>query len=146
MSNDDSSWSLTDQPFAYAIFPLVCLVIGIFIASVLYSRRRRRRIAAVQNGQWPQDPNAPPNGTGRQRRNRGAGNRWAPWSGTRTEEGLNELGEAPPPYDGKRDENERGAAAADDFELRDLEANRPPEYPAQPGPAVTRNSTLPSYA
>jgi hypothetical protein len=40
------------------------------------------------------------------------------------------LGQAPPPYDGKKE-------TQDPLELRDLEAgNRPPEYPAEPAPAV----------
>ncbi|KAG9502881.1 hypothetical protein J7337_005716 [Fusarium musae] len=48
----------------------------------------------------------------------------------RSEEGLNELGQAPPPYDGKKE-------TQDPLELRDLEAgNMPPEYPAHPAPAV----------
>ncbi len=75
---------------------------------------------------------------GRTRGTRTGGNRWAPWGGTRGEEGLNELGEAPPPYDGKREGND----TAQEVELRDLdlEMARPPQYPAEPGPAVTRDS------
>lgn len=66
-------------------------------------------------------------------RRRGA-SRWNPWQTSRSQEGLNELGEAPPPYEGKKNRQEG-------TELRDLEAGeRPPEYPAAPGPAVTTDS------
>lgn len=130
-----------DEPFAYAVFPLICLVIAIFIASILYTRRRRLRIAAIRNGQWPQDHGPPRDGTSRTHRARGSGNRWAPWGGTRTDEGLNELGEAPPPYDGKRE----GDGRREEVELGDLEMNRPPRYPAEPGPAVVRD-TRPTWA
>ncbi|KAH7148554.1 hypothetical protein EDB81DRAFT_792600 [Dactylonectria macrodidyma] len=54
---------------------------------------------------------------------------------TRSDEGLNELGQAPPAYDGKK------AGLRDPgTELRDLEAGgaSPPEYVEVPAPAVTR--------
>lgn len=136
MPEGDAGWSLMDEPFAYAIFPLVCLVIAIFIASLLYTRRRRLRMSALRNNQWPQDHGPPMmDDSIEPRRSRRVGSRWAPWSGTRTAEGLNELGEAPPPYDGKREGDNR----ADEVELRDLEMNRPPQYPAEPGLALVRD-------
>lgn len=63
------------------------------------------------------------------------GARRSPWVGTRSQEGLNELGEAPPPYEGKKE-------IRDSHEMHDLEAGGicPPEYPAAPGPAVTTNN------
>lgn len=67
---------------------------------------------------------------------RGGASRWNPWQTSRSQEGLNELGEAPPPYEGKKKNGQE-----DGTELRDLEAGeRPPEYPAAPGPAVTTDS------
>ena len=65
---------------------------------------------------------------------RGGASRWNPWQTTRSQEGLNELGEAPPAYDGKKDRQ--------DTELRDLEAGErpPPDYVAAPEPAVTTES------
>jgi hypothetical protein len=93
-----------DEPFAYAIFPLVCLVIAIFIASVFYNRRHRLRMSALGNNQWPQDHGPPKMDDPIElRRSRRVGNCWAPWSGTRTIEGLDKLSEAPPPYDAKRE-------------------------------------------
>ena len=95
-----------DEPFAYAIFPLVYLVIAIFIASGLFVRRRRLRMSALRNNQWPQD-HGPlmMDGPIEPRRSCRVGSRWAPWSGTRTVKGLGELGDAPPPYDGNREGN-----------------------------------------
>lgn len=91
-----------DESFAYAIFPLVCLVIAIFMAPVLYTSRRWLRMSALRNIQWPQDHGPPMMDEPIEpRRSRRIGNRWARWSGTRTVKGLNEVGEVPPPYDGK---------------------------------------------
>ena len=139
--DDDTSstwtWSMTDQPFSYVIFPLLFLFVGGFIAVMLFNRRRRRRLAAMNPSQWPHDRTTAHVGQGSPRHlGRGSQNRrWAPWGGTRSQEGLNELGEAPPPYDGKRDGH------AQEAELRDLESGtaNPPGYPAEPGPAVTRD-------
>lgn len=52
-------------------------------------------------------------------------------------EGLNELGEAPPPYDGKKEDHMNTPSVHNEF--RDLEAGQlPPDYPAEPPPAVFR--------
>lgn len=65
-----------------------------------------------------------------------------PWGGFHSQEGLNELGEAPPPYKVKilsAEGNEVAAGAP--TELRDMEeGRRPPEYIVEPPPAVTRDS------
>ncbi|KAJ4307599.1 hypothetical protein N0V84_012613 [Fusarium piperis] len=132
-SNDDD-FSLTDRPFAWVIIPLAVIVIIGCIATFFQIRRHRRRRQQQWAGQGPRVLGPP----GRRRLfvttgTRGNGRR-APWAGTRSQEGLNELGEAPPPYDGKKERQEP-------VELRDLEAGgSPPEYPAVPGPAVTRDS------
>lgn len=69
----------------------------------------------------------------------------------RPDEGLNELGEAPPAYMGKRSTGDEAGALGDanrglddagtSIELRDLEAGvPPPDYTAVPPPAVTTDS------
>lgn len=58
-------------------------------------------------------------------------------------EGLNELGEAPPPYLVRKlsAEGEEVVAAGESTELRDLEeGRRPPEYITEPPAAVTTDS------
>ncbi|KAF7544418.1 hypothetical protein G7Z17_g9973 [Cylindrodendrum hubeiense] len=138
-SPDDSDFgSLSNKPFAWVLIPLgIFIFIG--VAATIYQIRRRRRRRRRGTLQWP-------GGSSRQlltpggrvaalrarpdRRRTGLGT-------TRSEEGLNELGEAPPPYDGKKD-----GPQDDGTELRDLEAGEasPPDYPAEPAPAVTTES------
>ncbi|CAM1500770.1 Fc.00g099320.m01.CDS01 [Cosmosporella sp. VM-42] len=122
----DDGTSLSDQPFAWVLVPLVIfLFIGV-VATIYQIRRRRHR--RLQN-QWPGQPITTPHGIVVITNRRPGPSRWAPWT-TRSQEGLNELGEAPPPYDPKKERAQ---------ELRDLERGEaaPPEYPAVPGPAVT---------
>lgn len=65
-----------------------------------------------------------------------------PSGGLASHEGLNELGEAPPPYLVRKLSAEGEAVAAgESTELRDLEeGRRPPEYITEPPPAVTTDS------
>ncbi|KAL7939836.1 hypothetical protein V8C35DRAFT_287836 [Trichoderma chlorosporum] len=65
-----------------------------------------------------------------------------PWGGFHSQEGLNELGEAPPPYKHQIVSTEEAVAAAgESTELRDMEeGRRPPEYIAEPPPAVLTES------
>ncbi|KAF4977154.1 hypothetical protein FZEAL_6262 [Fusarium zealandicum] len=128
-NNNNNSFAFTDTPFAWVLIPVVSILFLGLIATVIQVRRRRRR----RNQQWPgygprvPGTSGPPFGT----RNTRQG---APWSGTRSQEGLNELGEAPPPYAGKKEGRES-------TEMHDLEAGgSPPEYPAVPGPALTTGS------
>lgn len=151
MSDDDDDtgqvrWSMLDRPYAYVIFPLIVVFICIFVAIILYNRRRRRRLVALHGHNWPGGRENPLSHIPARRRPRmrgGRDNRWAPWGATRSQEGLNELGEAPPPYDGKREGDVR------EDEMRDMERGegtgpgrgddaRPPEYITEPGPAVVR--------
>ncbi|KAF5686128.1 hypothetical protein FDENT_5975 [Fusarium denticulatum] len=124
-TDDNTGFSFGTQPFAWILIPLfVILVLGL-TATIIQVRRRRRR----RGNQWPGQTTGAPVYTGLHGGRR-TGNCRSPWNGTRSEEGLNELGQAPPPYDGKKE-------TQDPLELQDLEAgNRPPEYPAEPAPAV----------
>ncbi|KAH7193001.1 uncharacterized protein B0J16DRAFT_334162 [Fusarium flagelliforme] len=123
-NNNNGGFTFGSEPFAWALIPLfVILVLGL-TATVIQVRRRRRR----RGNQWPgSGPQAPALGGLRGGR---TSNRRTPWHSSRSEEGLNELGQAPPPYDGKKE-------TQDPLELRDLEAgNSPPGYPDEPPPAV----------
>ncbi|KAL4725303.1 hypothetical protein ACLX1H_007450 [Fusarium chlamydosporum] len=124
-NNNDGGFSFGQEPFAWALIPLfVILVLGV-TATIIQVRRRRRR----RGNQWPGSGPQASASTGLRGGTRTSG-RGALWHGTRSEEGLNELGQAPPPYDGKKE-------TQDPLELRDLEAgNSPPEYPAEPPPAL----------
>lgn len=130
-TNDGSFSSLGDQPFAWILIPLV-IFFFIGLVATIYQVRRRRRRRALLCQRWP-GANAQrvftPHGEVIIVRRRAGASRWTPWQ--RPQEGLNELGEAPPPYDGKKG-----------TEMRDLEAGErpPPDYPAMPGPAVTAES------
>lgn len=128
--NNNDFGSLSNQPFAWVLIPLVIFVL-IGIVTTIYQVRRRRRRRALQ--QWPGGSTLTAGGrvnAASPRENR----RRLGFGTTRSEEGLNELGEAPPPYAGKKDGQQD-----DGTELRDLEAGEasPPEYPAEPVPAVT---------
>lgn len=112
-TDDERDGGLSSEPFRWAIIPIILAFFGIGILFCLVHRRRARRRG--------DDPRFWPRGANHLVTSR----RWGPWSGTRSQEGLNELGEAPPPYDPKRDDEEEGGV-------------RPPEYPAAPPPAVTR--------
>ncbi|KAH6981374.1 hypothetical protein EDB80DRAFT_737027 [Ilyonectria destructans] len=133
-SNDDTK-SLSAQPFAWIIIPIIFLLILLigFLAAI--RRRRRRRRLQAQYHHWSRDRVLSPSGhLVYAQRPRRTASRWASWLGTRSQEGLNELGQAPPPYYWKgHDEN--------GTELRDLEAGvRPPEYIAKPGQAATTHT------
>lgn len=125
------------QPISYVVLPLLVIIVT-FIALLIVFRRRGQRLAraAGENGAWPPGRPAPVIVV---RANRpGVSTTRHPVHGRSTplpEEGLNELGEAPPPYDGKRERADRTS-----MEMRDLEAGpeRLPDYPAQPPPAMTR--------
>lgn len=115
----DSESSLS-EPFRWAIIPIVLAFFGVGILYYFLHRRRTRRYAlqyGADRSRWPQN-----NRAGHLVPSR---SRWGNWAGTRSQEGLNELGEAPPPYGPKQD---------------DEEGARPPEYPAEPPPAVTTES------
>lgn len=137
-TDSDDGGVLSSQPFAWILIPLVIFFFIGLIATIFQVRRRRRRRAMLYQ-RWPSS-NAQrvftPHGEVIIVRRRPGASRWTPWQ--RSQEGLNELGEAPPPYDGKKDPRQNGEGT----ELRDLEAGErpPPEYPAMPGPAVTTES------
>ncbi|KOS21465.1 hypothetical protein ESCO_005041 [Escovopsis weberi] len=124
------------RPFVYVILPLILILVIGSLALTYHMRRRRYRPDA--SGQWPgfpaSDPDAPPV--------RDRGRRTGDWAAPPLEEGLNELGEAPPPY--VKQKEAPTADVAETAQTRQTQvASRPPEYwnIPQPPPAVTRNAT-----
>ncbi|KAK2591435.1 hypothetical protein QQS21_010875 [Conoideocrella luteorostrata] len=140
-SNDGGSSGMSTEPFVWVLIPLVTIFsVGTFIA-FLWNRRRRRSYR--DRHVWPE--NRVLVGASYVRYRRGV--RWSPWSETRPAEGLNELGEAPPPYDSKKPpgigdhHGMQDESSASGTALRDVEAGQhPPEYPALPRPAHTVNT------
>lgn len=127
---DSSNFSLdsgSDRPLAWALIP-VLVILAIGLCAAFWKIRRRRARRRLQQQEWPSDPEQQ---IGRHRSGQ-------PWNSTRPREGLNELGQAPPPYQVKTstdDEDEEGT------ELRDMVAGaRPPAYPEEPEPAVTTDT------
>ncbi|KAK9445520.1 hypothetical protein VB005_00632 [Metarhizium brunneum] len=137
MSTTDTS-GMSTEPFVWVIIPLVAVFsVGTFIVFIWNRQRRRQN---PDRRAWPEDRVLVGSSYIRYRR----GLRWSPWSETRSVEGLNELGEAPPPYDSKKPPalhnqhpTRREETGEEGSELRDLESGgRPPAYPAQPPLAV----------
>ncbi|KAL6865901.1 hypothetical protein ACO1O0_002000 [Amphichorda felina] len=145
MADDDGDPSRPSvHPWTFIVIPLFIIIVSGFTYAMV---RRSRRHGTLLRADWPQSRAGDPygylgRGLGGHRTRAGhgpGGGRYAPWRVARSQEGLNELGEAPPAYDGKRE---------DDTELRDmghymrdLEAGtaRPPAYPTQPEPVAHRD-------
>ncbi|KAF9882009.1 hypothetical protein CkaCkLH20_00045 [Colletotrichum karsti] len=92
--------SLSSTPYTWILTPLIVfLAIGILATLVQFQRRRRLRRLGLQRP-WPRrdlEANRQGAGAGGQRSSRNG--RWA-WT-TRSDEGLDEFGEAPPAYEPK---------------------------------------------
>jgi hypothetical protein len=119
------------QPLVWSVAAVVLLfIIGSCTALV---RKRRRRSQQSQRGQWPHDPvPAMRDRISLDQLPRRTVCLQSPRCGMSLQSGLNELGEAPPPYSARRDidENHEGP--------RDPEtAVAPSGHPIEPRPAVT---------
>ncbi|KAK1247353.1 hypothetical protein MKX07_002262 [Trichoderma sp. CBMAI-0711] len=140
----NSGQPTSTRPLTYVIIPLLALFVICSTGLFFHVRRRRRRLIAADSSIW---------GRGRWVTRDGTivfvprHTRRSPWGGLHSQEGLNELGEAPPPYKFKVFPGEGGGAAEEGAlpltttELRDMEeGRRPPEYGAEhvaePPPAV----------
>ncbi|KHN96640.1 uncharacterized protein MAM_05583 [Metarhizium album ARSEF 1941] len=140
MPATDTSGKST-EPLVWVIIPLIAVFsVGTF---VLFIWNRQRKRSSLNRNELPEDRVLVGSSYIRCRR----GMRWSPWSETRSVEGLNELGEAPPPYDSKKPPaihdqlaERREETGQEGSELRDLETGRrPPAYPAPPQPVATRD-------
>ncbi|TFB06802.1 hypothetical protein CCMA1212_001029 [Trichoderma ghanense] len=140
----NSGQPTSTRPLTYVIIPLLALFVICSAGLFFHVRRRRRRLlmaAAGDSSIW---------GRGRWVTRDGAlvfvprHSRRSPWGGLHSQEGLNELGEAPPPYyKFKVVPGEEGGAvgAAATTGLRDMEeGRRPPEYVAEPEAAVVADT------
>merc|ERR1712078_48154 len=100
--NDDSDSGLSRRPLVFVIFPFAIVFICAAVVTMLYRRRQRKKFVAL-HPHWTHADPATARAARRLHTNRnnaarnggGAGRRWGPW-GARSQEGLNELGEAPP--------------------------------------------------
>ncbi|PNY21664.1 Uncharacterized protein TCAP_07235 [Tolypocladium capitatum] len=129
----DGSQSMSSQPLLWVIIPLLAVFSAGFFTAFVWARHRRAR----RDPSWPGSNSIlMPGGfltTCTDRR----GNTAA----ARSVEGLNELGEAPPPYDTKKpppiDDLRRDEMGGPAMELRDMESGMrpPPGYVASPPPA-----------
>lgn len=141
-----SDQSMSTRPLTYIIIPLLALFAVFSMLVFFYIRRRGTREPTLDPSLWNR---------GRWVRRDGAlvwlrrdgtylprHSRRNPWGGFDSREGLNELGEAPPPYLVRKLSAEgEDVAAGTPTELRDMEeGRRPPEYIAEPPPAVTIDS------
>lgn len=115
---------LTSRPYAYIAIPLCVTLALLLFAIVIHSKRRKRlaKLNSVRTNQQAQQAHERDieeawqrGALGQPRRRVLAMRRWSSRNGgrwvwaptlsaTRGEEGLNEYGEAPPPYEGRREE------------------------------------------
>jgi hypothetical protein len=167
MAADDESDSFSRQPIIFVAFPIIAIIIAALVTTVMIRRRRRRLAGLPVYGQTPTViVQIRPLGQ-RQRMRRATGNRAAAWGQTRSQEGLNELGEAPPPYEGRKSSgggtgdpqrghedgtsshNTRGETANGDADARAYfppveginTAAMPPDYIEEPARAIIRPSS-----
>ncbi|OIW28978.1 hypothetical protein CONLIGDRAFT_402955 [Coniochaeta ligniaria NRRL 30616] len=146
---------LNSRPWAYIAIPLA-IVVGLgLIAALLHTARRKRLMKARlqyvgsnpgarralerdlqeawMRGAPQEEQRQQRRAMGRWSRNANGGGRWA-WARelltARSEEGLNEFGEAPPPYDGRR----RASKVQAEGDVVELEA-RPSGSGSGSGPA-----------
>ncbi|WYZ41530.1 hypothetical protein EsH8_V_000425 [Colletotrichum jinshuiense] len=138
------SFSLSATPYTWILTPLVVfLSIGILATLIQFQRRRRLRKLGLQRP-WPRrDLEANRPGTGRQRSSRNG--RWA-WT-TRTDEGLDEFGEAPPAYEPKAKPGQT-LAREGSFEMHHVEYTATGAIPPPPpigGIGADRGSLPPDY-
>ena len=142
---DDTNNVPNILPFAWAIIPLVAIFL-ITTLIIIFCMRRRRRLMREGHLVWTRERQVTAGGYVVYVQRTGLGTarrRWAPWGATRSQEGLNELGEAPPPYDGKKGSvGTIQAGSETDMEMRGLESapRPPPDYISSPAPAVTIDS------
>lgn len=130
--SNDGGGLFGNTPITWVVIPIIVLFIIAAALTLTMIRRRKRQNMLYRTGGWPSRGLAPHgyysggSHVHHHSRSGGAfGGRWAPWGGTRSQDGLNELGEAPPPYQG-------GKAMEEGVRL--------PDYPAGPAPAVTTES------
>ncbi|EHK39684.1 hypothetical protein TRIATDRAFT_49033 [Trichoderma atroviride IMI 206040] len=142
--SDQHSPNKPTRPLTYIIIPILALFAVFSVVVFFFCIRRRRareRETTIElgRGRWVRRDGVlvwmRRDGTMRNSRRNPSG-------GADSPEGLNELGEAPPPYLVRKLSAEGEVVASEgSTELRDLEeGRRPPVYISEPPPAVTTDS------
>ncbi|KAF6839568.1 hypothetical protein CPLU01_01705 [Colletotrichum plurivorum] len=143
LSGSGEGLNLSPTPYTWILTPLVVfLAIGILATLIQFQRRRRLRKLGLQRP-WPRrDLEANSQRAGAQRSSRTG--RWQ-WT-TRSDEGLDEFGEAPPAYEPKA---KPGQAVRDgSFEMAHVEHSTgaiPPPPPMAVAAGTDRGSLPPDY-
>ncbi|KAL6904926.1 hypothetical protein GGI43DRAFT_295836 [Trichoderma evansii] len=143
---ETSDQSMSARPLTYIIIPLLALFAVFSMLVFFYIRRRGSREPTIDPTLWSRGRWVRRDGNLVWMRRDGTllprHSRRNAWGGFDSHEGLNELGEAPPPYLVRKLSAEGEVVAVGTAtELRDLEeGRRPPEYIAEPPPAVTTDS------
>ncbi|KAL7926214.1 hypothetical protein ACQKWADRAFT_176744 [Trichoderma austrokoningii] len=141
-----SGQSMSTRPLTYVIIPLLALIAIFSMLIFFYIRRRKSREPTVDTSLWGHGRWVRQNGVLVWARRDGSylprHSRRNVWGGFDSHEGLNELGEAPPPYLVRKLSAEgEVVAVGNPTELQDMEqGRRPPEYISEPPPAVTVDS------
>ncbi|OLN85991.1 hypothetical protein CCHL11_05330 [Colletotrichum chlorophyti] len=128
-------------PFTWILTPLIIfLALGILATLIQFERRRRLRKAGLQRP-WPRrDLEANRQRARGQRSSRNG--RWA-WT-TRSDEGLDEFGEAPPAYEPKAKPGQ-ALPLGRGFEMAQAEHTATGAI-SPPGPALGHSSSVPTYS
>jgi hypothetical protein len=140
-----SDQPMSARPLTYIIIPLLALFAVFSMLVFFYIRRHSYRETTIDPALWGRGRWVRRDGVlvwVRRDGDRPRHSRRNPWGGFGSHEGLNELGEAPPPYLVRKLSAEGEVVTGErPTELRDLEeGRRPPEYITEPPPAVTIDS------
>ncbi|KJZ76300.1 hypothetical protein HIM_04382 [Hirsutella minnesotensis 3608] len=121
MAAGDVTPPVPPQPLLWVIIPLLAVLTAGCFTFWMWKRHRRARSGTSRT--WPEE-RTPGHDGSMVRTSR----RWGALTGSRSVEGLNELGEAPPPYEAKSPPPPSPSDYEDD-DLFDVEAAvRPPRY------------------
>ncbi|KAG6008673.1 hypothetical protein E4U21_004028 [Claviceps maximensis] len=139
-SNNGGTSNTSTEPFVWVLIPMIVIFSMMAFVIFIWNRKRRERYPIHIHSAWPVERGAAAvrdDAYGRYRRG-------LHWSTRRIElrstEGLNELGEAPPPYDSKKPPGIGEQHGPSGTGHRDVRSECPPGYPAQPCSIHAANS------
>ncbi|KAG5951874.1 hypothetical protein E4U53_002080 [Claviceps sorghi] len=132
---------MSTEPFVWVLIPLVVIFFTGTILIFLWNKKRREHYPV--HPAWPEERGAATAGDGGDDAHGqyGRGLRWPGGSEARSTEGLNELGEAPPPYDAMKppaigDQHGANEPSTSGTRPRESGSDLPPGY------AVSRSAIL----